>query len=623
MRKSTVILCLLFVAAFTLQAKERVINTPSFAAWSGRSIEIEKITLSENETVLDIHAFYMPNYWIKFVTETYLVTPDGTKYPIKGSEGLTLNEEFWMPESGEAKFKLIFPPLPDSVSEVDMIEEVERGYMIWGIQLKENALPKVTLPAGIGKHDYNKNTSLPTPELKVGKATLKGELLGYKPEMNTEVYLHAGDLTGIFRSENIKVNPDGTFQTEIDLLSPMHANVYFGDLISVFLAPGETTMLYINLPEACRKQSRLRKDEPSQGKLVYATGYLGALTEEYNENKHICENGNEVFEAVKDMDLPGIKQYLLSLCEKRKREIPSLNVSNACKELLQIETEVTALMDVMSTKSFYVHSMLQKGEIKREDANNYYVNLSLPENFYDDIGQFTVINTPKAVYGSTFSVLLNQPEVPAVLTKTLGTDKGIYFDAVASAGIFKNLDNFVPLTDTDRETLKNISSPAYLEIAEMRNNELLKKMEANKKKSGFRVNATGEVENEDLFASIISKFAGKAILVDFWATWCGPCIMANKEMIPMKEELKDEDIVYLYIAGEDSPEKTWENMIPDIHGEHFRVNKEQWEYLRKNFGVSGVPTYLVVNREGNITFKNTGFPGAEKMKNELTKALNN
>ena len=87
----------------------------------------------------------------------------------------------------------------------------------------------------------------------------------------------------------------------------------------------------------------------------------------------------------------------------------------------------------------------------------------------------------------------------------------------------------------------------------------------------------------------------------------------------MKEELKGKDIVYLYITGETSPLKTWENMIPDIHGEHFRVTAAQWKYLCESFKVDGIPTYLMIDRDGNIKYKETGFPGVDKIKEELLK----
>lgn len=205
------------------------------------------------------------------------------------------------------------------------------------------------------------------------------------------------------------------------------------------------------------------------------------------------------------------------------------------------------------------------------------------------------------------------------LAKAWGSDKGIFFDIARNVTLYRGIKNFTPLTDEQKATVAAMPA-AYREMLTAANDELLAQLEANKKKTGYTINQVdANVSNEDLFTSIISKFKGKVLLVDFWATWCGPCRMANKTMAPMKEELKDKDILYLYITGETSPLKTWENMIPDIHGEHFRLTDAQWKYLSDAFKIEGVPTYLIVDREGNTTFRQTGFPGVEKMKEELLK----
>lgn len=178
----------------------------------------------------------------------------------------------------------------------------------------------------------------------------------------------------------------------------------------------------------------------------------------------------------------------------------------------------------------------------------------------------------------------------------------------------QKISDFTPLTVHDFEEIRKMSDPYYLGRLTKMNNRLLETIEANKKKKGYTVNESGEVKDEDLFYSIISKFKGKVVLVDFWATWCGPCKMAMKQMKPMKKDLEGKDIVYVFIAGENSPKETWDNMIPDIHGEHYRVTAAQWNYLSRQFSIQGVPTYIIVDKEGGVIQKYTGFPGVDTVK---------
>lgn len=106
------ILLLAMVSCCLLQAKNRVVKQPPFIARSSSTIEIDRVVVSDTATVLDIKAFFRPHNWIQISNESYLLADNGEKYPIRSGNGITLGEKFWMPDSGEASFSLIFPLLP-------------------------------------------------------------------------------------------------------------------------------------------------------------------------------------------------------------------------------------------------------------------------------------------------------------------------------------------------------------------------------------------------------------------------------------------------------------------------------------------------------------------------------
>ncbi|RKD88518.1 TlpA family protein disulfide reductase [Mangrovibacterium diazotrophicum] len=136
------------------------------------------------------------------------------------------------------------------------------------------------------------------------------------------------------------------------------------------------------------------------------------------------------------------------------------------------------------------------------------------------------------------------------------------------------------------------------------------------------IRSAPEVENEKLFAEILKRYEGKVVFVDFWATWCGPCTSGIQQMRPLKAEMKDTDVVFLYITGESSPALTWRPKTADIPGEHFRLSREQWSAVCNQFNVSGIPRYMLVDRQGELVNDNVGHMTNAGLKLLLEKYLN-
>ena len=133
----------------------------------------------------------------------------------------------------------------------------------------------------------------------------------------------------------------------------------------------------------------------------------------------------------------------------------------------------------------------------------------------------------------------------------------------------------------------------------------------------------GTVFEKGTLKELLAKAAKekKYLFVDVYATWCGPCKAAMRASEPVKKDFVGKDIVFLYLAGENSPKGTWEQMIPDIKGEHYRMTDAQWTYICNKFGVQGVPSYMIISKDGTPTHFQVGFMGPDKMKEMLMKEL--
>jgi thiol-disulfide isomerase/thioredoxin len=608
----------LLILSWNLIAQEREIINPFFEVTTSGIYHIDKIELNNKETRIYLRCTFVPYWWVKFSRADYLQDADtGEKYFVTEMTGGEFDKEISMPASGDSGFVLIFPKLKETVKRLNFVEDdKDDKQVIFGLSLdpekhKEQTSPvipekvKTWIDAELARAKNKKLVNYSSKEFfSRDTARLIGYIKGYDPRVGfkTGIIYSKNNITNEDFPTTATIHEDGRFEAAIPMNHPQYTFVRFqNEWIKFYIEPGQTLYMQLNWDEFLMAD-RLRNIDYSFKEIEF-DGPAARINKELST---VSVKAFDYDDFQKRVSSETAKQFKARTMSSWKQSRDQLDLDIKDKNFTdQTRTILRNEIDVSYALGMFDYDL---------ETRTYQIN-----SFYYDFLTKVNLNEQSILIASRFSIFINRFEFSepfkqswvnkdTILTVYFKLHSKLTYD-VAKVRSLKFMFNNTLKNQKDEArsfltSLENsITNPFLIDEAE----QIFYRAYPAVPKAAYDLPAG---KGTEIFKKIIDQYKGKFVLVDFWATTCGPCVYAINRDIGVRQAYKgSKELEFIFLTSEDqSPLIRYNEFVKEQELAHtYRLPADDFHYLRELFGFNGIPRYVLINKEGQVLDDNFNF----------------
>lgn len=523
--------------------------------------------------------------------------------------------------SRQDSVELVFDPAPRRTTTVMLCEDGDNRHKGRIFGLHTDGKPNRALK----KKPVWHSTLAELPEWKprYGKTIIHAHILGYNPEMLFSMYSNPNSLAGGMASDMKFMNTDtlGNVWFEANLCYPQIYQVELpqGLTYKLLVLPGEDMELVIDLHAfaAARDKAAKQKDNnPAYPLLAAVQSRKGGLPEVDMPNRLWNTWGREtsvlLFDTLQKYVDENYGAYTERMWQAHQKRLHTLenekNLSGAQREVLKIQSELYYLDQCGSfivrkrwTPNPPDSAAMAAFQEQTKQKDVHAAQLSLP---YSPAAPYLAFNLGTYYY-------LEKNDL-------LDTPMGRQLQGLKQAkNKIKQLELEQPVTDESGWAgIDSVYLPYLREL-----NDTIIAILHRRQEQHVGICDVPDGDPASYLEKIVSAHQGRVVLVDLWATWCGPCVRGIEAMAPLKEELTAKGVDFVYITDESSNLSSWNNFVKQHPGSHYRIDSEKRNAMQIPGFEGSIPHYLIYDRKGRLVCTQRGWPGTEALMEKINKAL--
>ncbi len=480
--------------------------------------------------------------------------------------------------------------------------------------------------------------------IKGGKFNLKGYVLNHEkfPAFTTIMFYWHPVVGSSQVQKSITIDPDGKFQFELDMdhACELHGRMGKG-FISLFASPGHDNTVILNAAEF--------NDRSSGGPSMAIAGPWADeiyVFYDYFQDFLKSQQNSSDMEHVRDDDSTAYKNYRFKNYQEQLGGLDRFCSSRSYSPFFRkwAETRITySYYDDLMRYRWLKNSYNQKQTPYNIPVSPEWLEwdsyLPIDRNLVFNLSVATLMHEHQ-MYNSTRTMMDFYPKFPYLSLPKDANGKDVSKSEYYRAYCTLADKTYSPFMRDVLTALfvESAFSREGLEIMEPVVNEFLAKAETpwatdflNDSWQTYLRHGKAEIPNPKVVATadtskmttwekLIYPHKGKVIYVDFWATWCGPCVGQFPYSKMLHEALEGKDVVFLYLCGGGSKRPAWSAMVEKygLKGDHRLLNDKEWGDVCNQFKVSGIPHYLLVDPAGKVIDKAADRPqGSDGYNKEL------